>query len=364
MTRLRALELQCRSFPGGVVAAAVWVPLVQPPAGDANRTQHNQAELMHAIQSVEGLFRKVEAMNARAAANASTNSSRAFMGPTPGFRACSLRLLLFSELLGEAALTVLMPLNALRNAAMLAADTPVAAMVDVDLCMSRGLMEHLMANKTRVDEVVRRAEQERILWVMPAWDTNRTLGYHGRNALLDEIIAMKPGEKSTRLKEAWQVRHDVFPFAFDRFVAGHNATDFPRWLYAAAEYPVVYSSGYEPWFIAARQVDGGIALVVQLSVLEPDTGYYYNRLLSVRYMALQQRNSFWVLPDVWLVHRHHDVVVSSKPMFPNGTTFRDVFNERGKDIYLEAIAQIDEGTYTPRSDVASQYCRQVLPWWK
>jgi glycosyltransferase-like protein LARGE len=57
---------------------------------------------------------------------------------------CELKLLLFYELLGEEAATVLYPINCLRNAAMLAATTPLVAMVDVDLLISSTLAHDLM----------------------------------------------------------------------------------------------------------------------------------------------------------------------------------------------------------------------------
>lgn len=56
--------------------------------------------------------------------------------------ACSLRILLLYERVAapdHAALAPLLPVNTLRNAAHLAATTPLTAMVDVDVSVSRTL---------------------------------------------------------------------------------------------------------------------------------------------------------------------------------------------------------------------------------
>lgn len=63
----------------------------------------------------------------QAAAAATTAASR---------RPCALRLLLFAELVSDAQLAAVMPTNALRNAARLAATTRLAAMLDADLAVS------------------------------------------------------------------------------------------------------------------------------------------------------------------------------------------------------------------------------------
>ncbi|GLI59959.1 hypothetical protein VaNZ11_002014 [Volvox africanus] len=371
LERLHILHLLCRSFPGGIIAASIWLPLLQPqppPGGDAfGLSPRNQDALQNATLLLEGLFQRMEALNT---GDGSRNNSQA----SSGFGACSLRLLLLAEAIKEEALSVLMPINILRNAGMLAADTPLAAMVDVDLSISQSLAKHVLVNKTRTAEMVRRAELENILYVMPAWDTNRTLG-RNRTAFIGQILATSPAEKATKMGTEWQDKARLFPFAFDRFVSGHNATNYPRWISTDMEYAVTYTKGYEPWFIMSRQL-----------MPSYDTrfrGYYYNKLLNVRYIGLQNNFKFCVLPDVWLVHRPHEITVSSNvwykiqikdhkdlspifdtPVSTNGPTWREVFNNRSKLMYLSSMERLENRTYEPVPDAAWVHCKSVLSWWQ
>lgn len=61
---------------------------------------------------------------------------------------CQLRLLLLYELVDDPHIAALLPINTLRNAALLAASTPLVAMVDVDLLVSAALAQH-MADASR-----------------------------------------------------------------------------------------------------------------------------------------------------------------------------------------------------------------------
>ena len=54
----------------------------------------------------------------------------------------------------------------------------------------------------------------------------------------------------------WNARQEVLPFASDRYALGHNGTQFARWLDAAAEFPIAFQEGYEPWFFAYRSGGG------------------------------------------------------------------------------------------------------------
>ncbi|GLC49542.1 hypothetical protein PLESTB_000253000 [Pleodorina starrii] len=100
--------------------------------------------------------------------------------------ACSLRLLLLYEVVGDEMLAALMPINALRNAAFLAADTPLVAMVDVDLSPSGSLAGQVLADSGRAARMV---EDERAVWVVPAFDTHRRMNFSEREAVADDVVA-------------------------------------------------------------------------------------------------------------------------------------------------------------------------------
>lgn len=61
---------------------------------------------------------------------------------------CALTVLLLYEVVSDPALLSLVPINSLRNAALLAASTPLAAMVDVDLAPSSSLAEEVLSPGT------------------------------------------------------------------------------------------------------------------------------------------------------------------------------------------------------------------------
>lgn len=52
--------------------------------------------------------------------------------------------MLLTELVGDTLLGALLPINALRSAAMLGADTPLVAMIDVDLLPSASLAQEVL----------------------------------------------------------------------------------------------------------------------------------------------------------------------------------------------------------------------------
>ena len=60
-----------------------------------------------------------------------------------GRAGCRITLLLLYEQLLDTTVAALLPINALRNAALVAAETPLVAMVDVDLLLSRGLDDEI-----------------------------------------------------------------------------------------------------------------------------------------------------------------------------------------------------------------------------
>ncbi|GLC43923.1 hypothetical protein PLESTF_001369800 [Pleodorina starrii] len=361
LSRLKALAAQCRSYPGGPLAAAVYLPLVkrepqegsQEADGNILLSADNAALLRNATATLEALFREMETEATSASASTPASSP-----------ACSLRLLLLYEVVGDEMLAALMPINALRNAAFLAADTPLVAMVDVDLSPSWSLAGQVLADSKRASALQQQSEQNRAVWVLPAFDTHHGLPISEREALADAVVAVRPEAKLSELLPMWKPRGRIHQFARNVYKAGHTATNFEKWFRYPTEYEVPYKKGYEPWFIGAR-------------------GYSWNKVINVQYMAALGY-SFNVLPDAWLVHRPHEPTASCSicsndtlkharrasalnvDVVVNGTTFqaREIFLRATKRFYRTSERRMAEGSYELVVDAASHHCRKVLPWWR
>ncbi|GFH27673.1 uncharacterized protein HaLaN_26036, partial [Haematococcus lacustris] len=77
---------------------------------------------------------------------------------------CAMRLLLVTEMLGEQSALLLFPLHSLRNMALLAADTPLVAMIDVDLVLSSTLSDEFSGLAGRRGNVSR--DSHGTMWLM------------------------------------------------------------------------------------------------------------------------------------------------------------------------------------------------------
>ncbi|GIL67986.1 hypothetical protein Vafri_21247 [Volvox africanus] len=273
ISRLQMLEDQCRSFPGGVIAAAVWQPLIEatPVARDfrgvPQLSPKNAQLLANVTNRLESLFTRMEAAINLSASFGSSGSiaSAGLFGSASSSKspqqqaaataaACNLRLLLVAELVADEQMAIIMPINAIRNAAFLAVDSPLAAMVDVDLSISAGLAARVLRNQTRAEELVWRSQWEHVAWVLPTFDIHKNVSRLEKNAAVEEALAVPPDQKTTRLRSLWRERHRIHPFAADRYPLGHNATDYDRWFATPyEEYPSSFQEGYEPWFMGPRR---------------------------------------------------------------------------------------------------------------
>ncbi|GIL65166.1 hypothetical protein Vafri_18964 [Volvox africanus] len=219
MDRVHHLESLCHMLPGSAVSAAVYLPLVQPHG--AFLLPRNEAVVQETQAKLQEVFNRLEGSS----------------------DTCSLRLLLLTEVSADRALASLVPINALRNAALLAIRTPLAAMIDVDLAISDSL-KSILSDPNRVQAMQQAATS---FWVLPAWESESHLTQQdAQNTVLSAI----KGDKQ-RLGMLWQSRH-LRMFSEDIFPQGHNVTDYRRWLSAGQPYSVRYARGYEPWGITRR----------------------------------------------------------------------------------------------------------------
>ncbi|GFH17182.1 chlorophyll a-b binding protein, chloroplastic [Haematococcus lacustris] len=146
--RLGTLEAQCNSWPGPLTAA-IWVPL-ENDSGGLNSSK-NAAVVNETLLAAQSLFDRycpswaaVQRMPLHAVQQADGTCLLRYEQTEVSPTSCALRLLLMTELLGERAAKWLYPINSLRNAAILASDTPMVAMVDVDLLLSNTLAKEMM----------------------------------------------------------------------------------------------------------------------------------------------------------------------------------------------------------------------------
>ncbi|EFJ49648.1 hypothetical protein VOLCADRAFT_89588 [Volvox carteri f. nagariensis] len=328
LDRLPLLEAQCHSYPGPL-SAALYMPLLLPPSPDsvarrgngrrqaaaAGRHSGRSSSTTAYAQEVTAAQHRNGQLLAEALSKLQAAVSRLESSPA----ACSLVLALYTERLADPALAALMPTNALRNAALLPVRTPLAAMVDADLSVSRSLGQ-LAANSSRVSELLEGARDHRVLWVLPAWETRRGLDDHTAKVVVDSALA-------DAAFSAEAAAGPLHPFDVYDFAGGHGPTDYERFFAADVPYPVPYSEGYEPWFVTARTLyrhEGG----------GPSQDIDYLSELMVRRFLPRTKFQHYVLRVRNLEYRERRILAR------HATAFK------------------------PQLGAAAARCRAVLPWWR
>ncbi|KAG2500253.1 hypothetical protein HYH03_001831 [Edaphochlamys debaryana] len=267
LDRLEMLAAQCRSYPGGPLVGAVYLPLVQRQSG-ALLTHDNERAIERAEEVVQALFAQLE-------------SERS---------ACQPRLLLLYEVASDPALASLVPINAVRNAALLAVRTPLAAMVDVDLRVSKSLVA-LVSEPRTAQQLV--AGAEGAFWVLPAWDVPRDLG----DAAAEEAALSALNGDKLNLAKLW-AGGKLHWFGQLYFQAGHAPTNHTRWLMSPKSYVLDFAIGFEPWGIVKRDV------IARAPYDGRFRGCYNDKITHV--VSLHHaRLAFRTLPNAWVVHRPH-----------------------------------------------------------
>ncbi|GIL70812.1 hypothetical protein Vretimale_3904 [Volvox reticuliferus] len=371
LDRLKSLERQCHGYPGGLITVAVWVPIIvapatlptpgQNPQRGYNLTATQSAMLANATDTVDRFYRIFEPHS-----NDSLADSH--------LRTCVLRVVLVYELVADSIMATLMPLNILRNTALLMATTPLVAMVDADVLLNWGLAAKVLMNASRVVMMERQAMQEQTAWVMPIFDTNEALSIPERISLAQEAVADGPNPKA-KLLDMWQKRGLVFPYGAHGFMLGHGPTDYDAWSHTSSDYNVTYQAGYEPFFIGARKT-----LIPYDSRFR---GYFKDKIVNVAYVA-SMGSTFRILPDVWMVHQAHLPSMASYKWLKNHhtanittpldkhirivngswVTARKANSIHSYSTYEESLVHMSEGKYKLVTDKATEHCRSVLPWWQ
>jgi len=265
--RLDQLQSQCQSW-GGPLSAAVYLVLPQyegyvPPPPDAGGagggggaaegaetttaatapSTPGGAAAADGSDDPDGLTPASRASLLEAERAVAEFHARAEKGDD-GMR-CQLDAMLLYETVADQRMAVLLPINAMRNYALLQARSPLVAMVDVDLVVSAALGAWL--GRPANVELLRAGAAARRVFVLPAFETapqdNATLAHE----LADGAARMaKPALASLTADRL------VYQFALYLFRQGHNCTDYPRWFGAEAPYEIAPYDGYEPWFATGR----------------------------------------------------------------------------------------------------------------
>ncbi|GIL49886.1 hypothetical protein Vafri_6197 [Volvox africanus] len=269
LDRLDMLGIQCRSYRGGPHVAAVYLPLVQS-ANQSGLTYENEQAARIAEERIQELFYTMEG--------------------APD--ACHMHILFLYELTSDSALAYLTPINALRNAALLAAQTPLVMMIDVDLCVSDTLLQFLSESKY-VDQLVRASANT--FWVLPAWDVVK----HLPREQIDAVAASALSGTKSHLVQLW-LNGSLAWFGQNYFQQGHAPTNYSRWLTTRRSYLIQYSIGYEPWGIVSRE---------RMAVVPYDArfrGCYNDKITHV--VTLHHAGLlFKAMPNAWVVHRPHQL---------------------------------------------------------
>ncbi|KAG2438586.1 hypothetical protein HXX76_005136 [Chlamydomonas incerta] len=345
LDRLDMLETQCKTYPGGPHAAAVYVPLVQEHGG--NLTIPNEQLIALAESRVQALFSRMEGI----------------------VNACHMHVLLLYEVTSDPALAHLTPINALRNAALLAVRTPLLVMVDVDLCVSASLVRFL-SEPSNGDKLV--ASSSNTFWVLPAWDVSAGLSRVEIDHIAESALA---GDKMTLAKLWASGRLHWFGQLY--FQLGHAPTNYTRWLLSRKSYLIDYSIGYEPWGILSRDRQVVVPYDARFR------GCYNDKITQVVTLH-HSRILFRALPNAWVVHRPHTLNpaagiaknrTGSTTSLAGVGSLSEVVSLYGKNVSKfehhkdwshvlldDSIVRMLAARYRPFPGRAYAYCRSVLPW--
>jgi glycosyltransferase-like protein LARGE len=384
--RLDQLEAQCRLWSGPISAV---VYLAVRLHGDPKQQQPRLADLPPDAKAH---------LDAAAAAIALLHA-RAETDP----EGCALDVLLLFETVADDLMPAVLPVNAMRNYALLQARTPLVVMADVDLLPSRSFSEWLVngakeegGQSSSSSELQRMLEDQDALFVLPAFETPR----QDADPPAAHAVAERAARSKTKAElEAMASKGEVFQFALRIFHEGHDDTGYAHWWRTAENTPLEKShtvdktttktiKDYEPWFVISRfrgpWYDGRFR------------GYGWNKVTMLAHLKALDF-AFRVHPAGWLVHRQHERSAADK-MYQSqkrayeqaaekaaegggkkdGAVFETVagVTHRLRDEVVAALSAGGGGggaaaaaaaaavSYSPVLDDGLRACVAALPWWK
>ncbi|KFM28697.1 Glycosyltransferase-like protein LARGE1 [Auxenochlorella protothecoides] len=310
LDRLDMLDGQCATY-AGVIAAALYVPLVRGEGVVSPAAKDYDGEPLAAASRALSDFHKAMEHTA----------------------ACTLDLQLVGEEFDTRAEAGLYPFNAIRNRALMLAQTEasrgaIVLLLDVDFMPSFFLSEELHEQEqyTRLRE---RLRQGRVM-VLPAFEMSRQ--EDGREVVHKLAQGGKPA-----LAKAY-TGGQVAGFQIKLWSRGHMVTDYTKWWTATEPY-----AGYEPYILVLREHVPWYD--------ERFRGYGRDKIVHLMHLAALGM-AFDVHPSQYVIHIPH----------PKAPTYRATKRSKQWDylhnLFAEVQIDISTGNWTPVTSFAD-LCREV-----
>jgi len=299
LERTSMLEQQCEHWPHPI-SAVIYIPLVRGKIFSAEDEEWMLAPLEKGVDSMRALYERMSSLQ------------------------CILDMEVVAEERCSNDLAILYPTNAVRNRALLTAQSDVVLLLDVDFVADLSLVRALEDDAQNA-ELSATLEQGKAL-VLPAfeaWDQ----GDWGRKVALD---AVQEGKKYIAQKFMYNV---VMGFHMSHYPQGHEKTDFWRCINSTEAYEVDYQLGFEPYILMARKY------VPYYD--ERFRGYYWNKVQHLMHISLQNRFTWVVHPHSFVVHVPH-----RKPS-TKWRTKRSGQKERNHVMFLEALDDMKRDKFVP-----------------
>jgi len=168
------------------------------------------------------------------------------------------------------------PINFLRNVAKRYAETAFIFLSDIDFLPSVNLEKNLLQH---VKHILKSGDKK--VLVVPAFESER---YR-----LDDLPASKAELlKQLDLGEMITFRSRVWP-------RGHEATNYPKWRGSTQPYSVSWKTDFEPYIVGPASISDYDRRFI---------GFGWNKVSHI-YSLHKQGYTFWVLPDVFIIHLPH-----------------------------------------------------------
>mmetsp|Transcript_13298 Transcript_13298/g.23396 ORF Transcript_13298/g.23396 Transcript_13298/m.23396 type:complete len:454 (+) Transcript_13298:14-1375(+) len=352
-SRVDALHAQCLSWPGPLVAA-LYVPVLHAQHGSPS----------DAIKLVLGEAKQTAHLLAKQS------------------KGCQLTLLVLYEVVALQFLAGLIPINSLRNVAILATSTPLVAMVDVDLLLSASLGQELITgadHELKLKQLEETCASLRFV-ILPAFQTPRTKAESEGLLKTEMQLAQQAVQGDKAALRPLVAAEKLIPFASQHFRIGHWRTNFPHWLTSDEQFATTFRPQFEPWVIVPR---------LQSPLYDPRfRGYGRNKQQQVAHAMLARNFSLVVHPHAFLVHRPHvksaaqaghDSVLGMMGKYAKAAGSSPSGSGQGLGeaaalslahvklmdrLFYEGIRVSRTGKRLVVHDAAVEACLEMLPWWR